>query len=216
MKIGKPPIEEPAADKPVHLSDVFTFSTLVLILANLVPVAGALYLGWDLTSILVIYWAESAVVGFYNFCKIIVIGGESSLFHGTFFIVHFGGFMAIHFMFLHQIFISDMKSSTSVNLEHVLILLSALWPALAALFISHGVSFFQNFIGHKEYANRTVAMQMREPYQRIVFMQLVLIIGAALTMLIGDSSSVLLLAIVAKIVVDVMAHIRERSRAITE
>jgi len=108
-----------------------------------------------------------------------------------------------------------LESSTSVNVEDILILLSALWPALAALFISHGVSFIQNFIGHKEYANRTVAMQMREPYQRIVFMQLVLIIGAALTMLIGDSSTVLLLAIVAKVVVDVVAHIRERSRAIT-
>lgn len=214
MKNAKPPIEEPVPDKPLHLSGVFTFSTLVLILANLVPVAGALYLGWDLTSILVIYWAESAVVGFYNFCKIIVIGGESSLFHGIFFIVHFGAFMAIHFMFLHHIFLSDMDSSSSVNVEDVLILLSALWPALAALFISHGISFIQNFIAHKEYANRTVGMQMREPYQRIVFMQLVLIMGAVLTMQFGDSSTVLLLAIVAKIVVDVVAHIRERSRAI--
>lgn len=48
------------------------------------------------------------------------------------------------------------------------------------------------------------------------FSTLVLIIGAALAMLIGDSSTVLMIAIVAKIVVDVVAHIRERSRAITE
>ncbi len=47
-------------------------------------------------------------------------------------------------------------------------------------------------------------------------MQLVLIIGAGLTMLLGDSTIVLLLAIAAKIVVDVRAHIMERNLAIAE
>ena len=202
--------------KKISLANVLTLSTLVLILANLVPVAGALYFGWDLTSILVIYWAESAVVGFYNFCKIILIGGDSAIFHGMFFVVHFGAFMVIHFMFLHHIFITGMESSSSFNIKEVYTLVGGLWPALVALFISHGVSFIQNYLGHGEYKNRTVKDQMREPYQRIVFMQLVLIIGAGITMLLGDSTIVLLLAIAAKIVVDVRAHIMERNFAITE
>lgn len=210
MNKADPSSKAPSPGKPVRVSDLFTLSTLILILANLVPVFGALYFDWNLTSVLLIYWAESAVVGFYNFCKIIVIGGRSSVFHGGFFVVHFGIFMTIHFMFLHEIFIRETDSGLSVSPQDAILLFINLWPALAALFISHGFSFFQNFLGRKEYINRTVKEQMMEPYHRIVFMQVVIIIGATLTMLIGDSTAVLLLAIIAKIVVDVIAHIRER------
>ena len=48
-------------------------STLVLVVANLVPVAGTLFLGWNLSDVLVLYWAESAVIGFFNIGKIILI-----------------------------------------------------------------------------------------------------------------------------------------------
>lgn len=195
------------------LAGAFTFSTLVLVIANLVPIAGAFYFGWDLASVLIIYWAESAVVGFYNFCKIIVIGGKSSVFYGFFFLGHFGAFMAVHFTFLYQIFIEGMESDSSVSIEQAINLFGELWPAVVALFISHGISFFQNFLGRKEYRNRTVKIQMTEPYQRIIFMHLVIIIGAGLTTILGDSSAVLLLVIIAKIMVDVRAHVRERMDA---
>lgn len=213
MNKGQPSSKTPIRERPVRVSDIFTLSTLILILANLVPVAGAFYFGWDLTSVLLIYWAESAVVGFYNICKMIAIGGRSAAYQGVFFIVHFGAFMTIHFMFLYEIFISEMDSISSVSMREALLLFSSLWPALAALFISHGVSFFQNFIGRQEYKNRTVTEQMMEPYQRIVVMQLVIIIGAALTMVIGDTTTVLLLAIIAKIAVDVRAHVIQRQPA---
>ena len=192
-------------------SGIFTFSTLVLILANLVPVVGALYFGWDLASVLVISWAESGVIGFYNFFKILVIGGWPALFSGIFFISHFGAFMAIHFLFLYTIFIQGIESSSSVTLDEVAVLFTTLWPALAALFISHGISFIQNFIGHQEYRNKTVGKQVHEPYQRIIFMHMVIIIGAGLMTIIGDSTVVLMLVIVAKIVVDIRAHMIERS-----
>ena len=144
MNKADPSSKAPSPGKPVRVSDLFTLSTLILILANLVPIFGALYFDWNLTSVLLIYWAESAVVGFYNFCKIIVIGGRSSVFHGGFFVVHFGIFMTIHFMFLHEIFIRETDSGLSVSRQDAILLFINLWPALAALFISHGFSFFQN------------------------------------------------------------------------
>jgi hypothetical protein len=194
-----------------RFSGIFTFSTLVLVLANLVPVAGAVYFGWDLASVLVIYWAESGVIGFYNLCKILVIGGWTALFSGIFFISHFGAFMAIHFLFLYHIFIQGIDSTSSVKLEEVAIFFTTLWPAIAALFISHGISFIQNFIGHQEYRNKTVGKQMHEPYQRIIFMHMVIIIGAFMMSIMGDSTVVLMLVIAAKIVVDIRAHVKERN-----
>ena len=179
-------------------------------LANLVPVIGALYFGWDLSSVLVISWAESAVIGFYNICKMLVIGGISSFFYGIFFISHFGAYMAIHFMFLYQIFIKGMNSAASVSIEEVSLYLVNLWPAILALFVSHGISFIQNFLGRKEYINRTAKKQMSEPYQRIVFMHLVIIIGAGLSAILGEKSWVIMLVIAAKVIVDIRAHARER------
>src|SRR5210317_129439 len=111
--------------------------------------------------------------------------------------------MAIHFLFLYHFFIQGIEATSPVELEDVAILFSTLWPALAALFISHGISFIQNFVGHQEYRNKTVGMQMYEPYQRIIFMHLVIIFSAGLMLMTNDSTVVLLLVIVAKIVVDI-------------
>ena len=38
-------------------------STLALIAANLVPVYGVLFWGWDLFGLMVLYWVETAIIG---------------------------------------------------------------------------------------------------------------------------------------------------------
>jgi len=80
-------------------------STLVLIIANLFPIAGTIFLGWNLSDVMVLYWAESAVIGIFNLFKIIVIGRWMALLVGPFFLGHFSAFMAIHFLFIYTIFV---------------------------------------------------------------------------------------------------------------
>ncbi len=186
-------------------------STLALIAANLIPVAGALFLGWDLGLVLVLYWAESAIFGFYNLLKIAVIGRWFALMAGPFFLGHFGGFMAVHFLFLYTIFIKGPAAATSepTGLNEVWQMFYGLWPPLLALFLSHGYSFLHNFVGRGEYRGRTINEQMSEPYSRIIFMHLVIIFGGGLTLVLGDSTPVLLLIMGLKILFDVRAHLRE-------
>lgn len=188
-------------------------SSIALIIANLVPIAGTLFLGWNLADVMVLYWAESAVVGFYNLLKIIVIGRWSALFYGPFFTGHFGCFMAVHFLFIYTLFVvgvqNDMDSGG--DLSEVWQLFLSLWPALAALFISHTYSFFHNFLGRQEYKGRTVADQMGEPYSRIIFMHLVLIFGGGLSMILGEPTPVLLIVMSLKIYFDLKAHLKQRS-----
>jgi hypothetical protein len=212
-----PEVIDLGADPPVAAGPPVSFvsaSALALIVANLIPVAGAAFLGWDLSDVMVLYWAESAIIGFFNVCKIAVIGRWTALFAAPFFIGHFGGFMAVHFLFLYGIFIEGMRDGTSGgDLAEVAALFVRLWPALLALFLSHGYSFLVNFVGRREYQGRTVKDQMTEPYGRIVFMHLALIIGGGLTMLLGGPTPVLLLVIGAKIWFDLRAHLKERGRA---
>jgi hypothetical protein len=186
-------------------------STLALIAANLVPVAGTLFLGWNLSDVLVLYWAESAVIGFFNIGKIILISRWGALFSVPFFVGHFGGFMAVHFLFIYTIFVKGLNGMNGGggDLADVAALFVTLWPALAALFLSHAYSFFTNFVGRGEYRRRTVKDQMGEPYGRIIFMQLVLIFGGGVSMIIGQTAPVLLAVIALKIYFDVKAHIKE-------
>lgn len=205
-------VSEPTvADPPTGW---LTPSTFALIIANLVPVAGAVFWGWKLSDVMVIYWAESAVIGFFNLCKIAVIGRWAALLAGPFFVGHFGAFMAVHFLFLYTIFVEGANGTVSsgAKLSDVAMLFIGLWPALLALLLSHGFSFFNNFMGNREYAGRTVSQQMHEPYGRIIFMHMVLIIGGGLTLVLGGATPVLLGVIALKVLFDIRAHRKQRVR----
>ncbi len=216
------PAEEAAAlIEPAHVEKqpvtLASASSLALIAANLVPLAGAAFLGWKLSDVMVLYWAESAIIGFFNVCKIAVIGRWFALAAGPFFLGHFGGFMAVHFLFIYTIFVKgpDNMDDAGGDLAEVAKLFLVLWPALLALAISHTYSFVNNFLGRGEYRGRTIKTQMSEPYARIVFMHLVLIFGGGLSMVLGQTELVLILVIAAKIFVDLKAHIREHSRSLS-
>jgi hypothetical protein len=186
-------------------------STLALIAANLIPLAGAAFGDWNLGMIMVLYWAESAIIGIFNLCKIVVIGKWAALFTGPFFLGHFGGFMAGHFLFLYTLFVKGPSAdpTASASLDEVLQMFMGLWPALLVLFLSHGYSFFANFLGRREYLGKTVKDQMSEPYTRIVFMHMVIIFGGGLTLFLGEPTPVLMIVIGLKILFDVRAHLKQ-------
>ena len=193
--------------EPVTLTSA---STLALIVANLVPLIGAAFFGWKLSDVMVLYWAESAVIGLFNICKIAVVGRWLALVAAPFFLSHFGAFMAVHFLFLYGFFIQGPGDGSGGDLVDVLRVFTELWPVLVVLFVSHALSFFMNFLGRGEYRERTLENLMSEPYSRIVFMHLVLILGGGLTLILGESTPVLLLAIAAKTGIDVRAHLAQR------
>lgn len=203
------PPPKPATDTaPISLASP---SSLALIFANLIPVAGTLFFDWRLSDVMVIYWAESAIIGFYNLLKMAVIAGWIAIFAGAFFIGHFGAFMAVHFLFIYGFFLQGFNSINSGgDLLEVAGLFIDLWPALVALFISHGYSFLFNFVGKKEYQGRTLKDQMGEPYNRIVFMHLIIIFGGGITMFLGEPTLVVLAMIAIKIYLDLRAHIKQR------
>ena len=209
-----PPTDPLLSNEPLTLASP---SALLLIIANLIPVAGSIFFDWNLGDVMVLYWAESAIIGFFNVCKIAVISRWIVLLVGPFFIGHFGGFMAIHFLFLYTIFVEPQSGMVSGDdLADVAQLFITLWPALAALFISHAFSFYKNFLGRHEYRGRTVNQQMTEPYSRIIFMHVVLIFGGGLTMVLGNPAPVLALVIGLKIYFDVKAHLKQHAGNQTE
>ena len=186
-------------------------STITLVAANAVPLAGVLFWQWDIFSVIFLYWLESGVIGFYNIIKMAVIGKAQSFFLVPFFMIHYGGFMLVHLIFI--IFFFHPQHGTALNPSSTAFdqaLAKALWP-ISALFVSHGVSFLANFIGKKEYTAPTPLDQMNAPYKRIAIMHLTLVLGAFIMAAFDTLTVGLTLLIGLKTVADIYTHIREHA-----
>ena len=92
-----------------------------------------------------------------------------------------------------------------------LAIFTPIWISIAALFISHGVSFFTNFIGEREYEAATVSGLMHAPYYRVIVMHMTLLFGGWIVMLIGMPAGALVVLLLLKTAVDLHAHRREHA-----
>jgi hypothetical protein len=57
-------------------------SAVALVIANAIPLIGVLFFGWSLLTILVVYWVENGIVGFWNVPRLLLAQG-SLIDHGT-------------------------------------------------------------------------------------------------------------------------------------
>ena len=61
--------------RQLHGFTDFRASSIVLIVANLLPLLGVIFLDWDAFSIVALYWVENVVLGLINVLKLIVAKG---------------------------------------------------------------------------------------------------------------------------------------------
>jgi hypothetical protein len=133
---------------------------------------------------------------------------------GPFFAGHYGGFMAIHFMFVYSFLAGGPSGAPEPPvLAALMTLYQPLWPAAAALCVSHAVSFALNFIGRGEFRGETVNALMTAPYRRIIVLHLTIIFGGWLVMLVDSTAPAVALLIGLKIWADLRAHTREHAVA---
>jgi hypothetical protein len=215
--------------KPVKI----TPSLVALVVVNLVPLVGVFTLGWDAGAIVVVYWAENLVVGFYTVLRFVFLKMEepaqnlAKLFLIPFFCVHFGGFCAIHGAFLafffrlggDRIFSSDVGSGLPEPVQMLLSPFVHIWQnrppgtewALVGLLVSHGISFVRNYLQRGEYRSLRIDQVMIRPYGRIVFMHVAIIAAGLPVMLLGSPVPLLVVLIALKIAVDAVLHNRSHS-----
>lgn len=80
--------------------------------------------------------------------------------------------------------------------------------AAVALFLSHGASFFLNYIGKSQYLTTSAMRQMFAPYSRVVVLHLTILVGAFAVAIIGAPIGALLVLVVVKTVFDLNLHLR--------
>ncbi len=200
------PVPDVIATEGIRLTSL---SSLSLLAANLIPLAAVLFADWRIGDVMLLFWAESAVIGFYNLLKMARISGWLVLFYGVFFTGHYGGFMAGHLLFIYGFFGTEMMNNGDVSVATVINDLVHLAPVLLAFVVSHGVSFFSNFLGRREFESSDIRQQMTEPYSRIIIMHLTIIFGGFIAMVLSSTLPALLLLILLKIAADLRGHLKQ-------
>lgn len=151
-------------------------SQWILIGSNLFTIALALVEGWGLSTVLVIYWWQNIIIGFFNVIRIltlqdITVKGKgniplSAFIYGKIFLA---GFFALHYGFFHFGYYEFISGAfRSVDAKYVFL-------ASLVFFANHLFSFIYNFKENSE--PKDIGNIMFSPYQRIVPMHITIMAG---------------------------------------
>lgn len=197
--------------------------SLLLLGANLLPVLGVLLMGWDTFLLIMLYWLETAVIGFWTFVGILraprATYSEIKVSENNpigpwalalFIMVHAGIFMGVHYMFVWSIFGGGWSGRVNgvADILTVMILPTGLWIPLLALFVTRGVAVLG--VPRESLDGKLVIIAL---YVRIVVLHLTIIFGAMLSLLIHSVFGLVLLVLL-KTLADLfmgplLDHVRE-------
>jgi hypothetical protein len=147
---------------------------LTLILVNLIPVAGVLFFGWQIGHVVILFWLESLMIGFFNLLRILLAQGRHEMKpankYGTalFFLIHYFGFMIAQgfFMFALVLDSDDILTLSRLNIPLV----------FAGLLLFYSFNFISEFILSGEFQRKTPDSFFFRPYGRVAIQQ-VLVLG---------------------------------------
>ncbi|MCB1316767.1 MAG: hypothetical protein KDK27_12465 [Leptospiraceae bacterium] len=207
-------------------------SGALLVLANLTPLAGVLWLNWDWTVLLFLYWLENLMIGGITLLRLPISGffsGEIAsrvlsviiaIFLMLFFTVHYGMFCLVHGLFLGVL----MQFGGGPVIEGDLFTAVESFAAMSwgspdqlryvqlgviVLLLSHFTSFLLHFLGGGEFRTGSPMREMMRPYGRVVVMHITIILGIFAMVLIGFYASAVIVWVLLKIIMDLRAHTRE-------
>jgi hypothetical protein len=236
MQAGNLKDEPGYAPEPGGLDRLGLYLPIAIVLtSNLIPLIGVVYWGWDTFVLLMLYWLETLIIAFWTLLRILIgadfsasLVGEviSRAFMFGFFLVHSGGFMLGHFVFLWAFYGKawSTKIPVSGNLSSLpveafwekMIVANGLLIPLAVSFAGRGVAFaiemarlplWQRLVSKASDKGRQAGALVGSLYTRIVIMHLVILGGAALAQKYGALAPLVLL-ILAKTVVDIWLFIQ--------
>lgn len=183
---------------------VLTLPLALLIAINLLPIAGAFQFGWNLYALLLLYWAENALIGLYTIAKIVTASKQSALgksrsYQIIFFITHYSTFWVLHGVVLVSVF-----QMAGARFHGVALLFFA---AIILYAVQHGVSYRVNWMGAREFEGMSPTETMVLPYFRVQGVLLLTLIGGIAVSQIGEAPVALATLASLKLVVDAASHV---------
>ncbi len=204
----------------INPADFKKISVIAIILTNLVPIYGVLFMGWQVFPVMFLFWMENVIIGVSNVFKMLVSSpgnfGQwmSKVIMIPFFCVHYGMFTLVHGILILTLFGGfNHPGSVMPGFSAVFGLIGTLQigGAVLALILSHTLSFITNYIGNGEYKTATLSELMVQPYGRVIILHLTILIGGFLVMALGSPIIGLILLIALKTFIDLKSHIKQHN-----
>ncbi len=210
-------------------------SVYFLILVNVLSIVLALVEKWDFVFIVFLFWAQSVIIGIFQFLKILnlekfstknfKINGMSvspskvvKVFTAFFFLFHYGFFHLGYLIFLVVGFIGgktegviSSNSLATINFSFDSTTVASLFVAVLFFFLNHLFSFLKNREEDKKKV-KNIGAVMFFPYARIIPMHLMIVFG----FFFFNNSFAVVIFLLLKTVADVLMHISEHSRSNSE
>jgi hypothetical protein len=179
---------------------------LAIIFSNLLPIFGILFLGWSMGSVMILYWVENIMVGFFTVLKMAFADAQAGSGMGkmaiiAFFCVHYGLFCTVHGVFIAALFLPAFFRTWNWQA-----LLMELAIPILAMFISYSISFYQNYLKSEGYKYASLTNLMGEPYPRIVPLHMGIILGGFFIMALGSPIGVILVLVALKTGAEVLYY----------
>jgi hypothetical protein len=188
------------------------FTSSILILSNLVPLAGLLWWGWDAFVLLCLYCLETAAIGFWTILRVATMSRDPGSVAGRsiagtlalsgFFTVHAGLFMAVHMLFIYTLFAGPWagKIHDARDFIRLIVIGMGLWIPLLALFAGQGAIFINDAVNRFVFAkmprtNADTGEIMGGFYKRIVVMHVAIMGGAFIAQMIGRTAPLIVLVL---------------------
>jgi hypothetical protein len=194
----------------------------MLIAVNAVPVAGILFWRWNAFELLILYWMETAILGFWAITVVTIspvkaLGplGEKTSRIGIilFLLLHSSIFMGVHFMILWELFAGSWAGRIHgvSDFFRLMVIGQDLWLPLLMLFLMRGLIILLTFLEPKWIpgwkpqpvlaateceGDFPLSGPLFGFYIRIVVMQFVLILGGVVAVFMGAGLSLILLVII--------------------
>lgn len=167
-----------------------------LIVANLLPIYGVWFQGWNAKEVFLVYCLETVIIGIFTLVKLGIAtavrkrdwwennGSKtmmSGLFFMLFFLLHYGLFVGVQTTIFFNV-VSIQKSGGPSNILQFLLhpgkyLGSEGWLLLSAFVFGYGYENLVGFILNNEYRVKSFGRIMFEPYMRIFVQQFTVILG---------------------------------------
>ena len=167
----------------------------ILIIANLFPVYGVLFKGWNAREVFLVYCLETLIIGLFTLVRLIIATiirkkdwwynqGTKKLVHGSifilFFLLHYGLFVIVQMtLFLNFTAINHQTNPTVFELifQPFRFLGTESWLMLSVFLFGYGYENLSRFILDNEYRTKPFMRIMFEPYMRIFVQQFTVLLG---------------------------------------
>ncbi len=191
----------------ITIERYLTRDTLLIVAANLLPIAGIVYLGWSGFLLLVLYWLETAAIGFWACYRVATAPAvELEMFKdqtgrpmstgiglAAFIAVHAGIFMGVHMGFLWGLFRDGAFGDVTGPLSFfdIVVIGTGIWAPLLGLFIVRGVATIDD-----ARAGRPVEPAVIGLYVRVFIMQITILVSGWLLILMGGTAGIVVLVLI--------------------